>query len=104
MSSVIRDVRRVGTELLLTAEGRLDGVHAFEFQETLLQAIETTDQKVVIDFAGVSYVSSLGLRAVLVVAKVLQNSNGRVCISAMQNPVREVFAISGFDKIIEVLD
>ena len=104
MSTVIGNVRRVGTELSLVAEGRLDGPHALEFQESLLQAIEVTDERVVIDFSQVSYISSAGLRAVLVVAKVLQRRKGTLCIFAAQSSVRDIFAISGFDRIVEIFD
>lgn len=52
------------------------------------------------DLSGVSYVSSAGLRAVLVVAKRLSKDGYAFSVCGHSGPVAEVFRISGFEKII----
>ena len=104
MASTIVHVRRADDGLFLVAEGRLDGTQGSEFQDAMFRAIELTDQRVVLDLAGVSYISSAGLRALLVVGKDLQKRNARLSLVAMQNSVGEAFALSGFDRIFEIFD
>ena len=104
MTTTIAHIRRADDELLLVVEGRLDSTQGSEFQDALSRAIEITDQRVVLDLAEVSYISSAGLRALLVVGKDLQKRNARLSLVAMQSSVREVFALSGFDKIFEISD
>ena len=50
------------------------------------------------------YISSAGLRLVLVVAKRLKQDNGQLLLCGMQSHIREVFDISGFLAILNVAD
>jgi stage II sporulation protein AA (anti-sigma F factor antagonist) len=56
----------------------------------------------VLDFAGLDYISSAGLRMVLVVAKRLKQESGLLVLCGMQPHVHEVFDISGFLAILNV--
>ena len=59
-------------------------------------------KNLVLDFAALDYISSAGLRMVLVVAKRLKGEGGQLVLSGMQPHVREVFDISGFLAILNV--
>ena len=93
---------RQGEALIAMAEGRVDGANALEFQEALEAAISPDDTGVVLDFEGISYISSAGLRVVLLVAKTLQKQNAKMAVCSLSDSIREIFEISGFDKIIPV--
>ena len=56
------------------------------------------------DFAGVEYVSSVGLRVLMLTAKQVTAQNGRIVIAALTPVVFEVFQISRFDLIFSVFD
>ena len=56
----------------------------------------------VLDFEGISYISSAGLRVVLLVAKTLQKQKAKMAVCSLSESIREIFEISGFDKIIPV--
>ena len=58
--------------------------------------------QLVLDFAALDYISSAGLRLVLVLAKRLKQERGRLVLCAMQPHVHEVFDISGFLAILDV--
>ena len=60
----MRTERQDGT-LVAEVEGRIDGVTAAEFEDTMKSAISEEDAAVIMDLEGVSYVSSAGLRAIL---------------------------------------
>ena len=56
------------------------------------------------DFAGVEYVSSVGLRVLMLAAKQVKAQNGRIVIAALTQVVSEVFQISRFDLVFSVFD
>ena len=97
-------IERDGETLVAKAEGRLDGTNAQEFQGELTAAIDETDRAVILDLEHLSYISSAGLRVILLTAKALQRTNAELVVCSLSDPIREVFAISGFDKIIKVRD
>ena len=68
-----------------------------------LPIMRTPDvRQLVLDFAALDYISSAGLRLVLVLAKRLKQERGRLVLCAMQPHVHEVFDISGFLAILDV--
>ena len=90
--------------LVVMTEGRVDGTNATEFQDALTGAIQDGGAGVVLDFENLSYISSAGLRVILMVAKDLRRQGTRFAACSLIAPVRDVFVISGFDKIIPIHD
>ena len=82
--------------------GRLDFAAAAEFQKSLEQAIAARPRALVLDCAGLEYVSSAGLRALLVAARAAKGASAAFCACALVPGVREVFDVSGFSRIIDV--
>ena len=96
------NTERMEGVLVAKAWARIDGANARDFEKAMKGAIGKSDGAVVIDFEDLSYISSAGLRALLVIAKNLQNRDTAFAICALADPVRAVFEISGFDKIIAI--
>ncbi len=88
--------------LIAKTSGRIDGTNARDFQNAIESAIERNDSAVMLDLAQLSYISSAGLRVILLTARMLQRQDTNFSISSMQDSIREVFEISGFDKIIQI--
>ena len=65
---------------------------------------ETGTPTVAIDLSGIEYISSVGLRALMVAAKKCKHAEGKLVVAALQPVVLEVFQISKFDKIIPIFD
>ena len=85
-------------------EGRMDFDAAPGFQEAI-ERVMTGPAKppaVVVDGAALEYVSSAGLRAVLLAARAAQRAAIPFALCALQPAVREVFELSGFSRIISV--
>ena len=95
---------REGANLIVDVEGRVDGTNAMDFQSALEGAIQQSDQGVIMDMGQLQYISSAGLRVILLVAKSLQKQNAKLLGCSLSESVREIFAISGFDKIVPVHD
>ena len=93
--------RQNGT-LIARADGRIDGANAREFQVALESAIDPTDSNVILDLENLSYISSAGLRVILMTAKSLQRQKAKFVICSLSASIKEVFQISGFDRIIPI--
>ncbi|WP_159349831.1 STAS domain-containing protein [Roseomonas harenae] len=89
---------REGATTIAALEGRLDTATAAATEEKLIALLDQGG--VVADMTGVRYVSSAGLRVLLKTAKQARTRNVGFSVCGLQPAVREVFEISGFDKII----
>ena len=88
--------------LIAKADGRIDGTNAREFQEALETVIKASDKVMTLDLERLSYISSAGLRVILLAAKELCQQDTKFAVCSLSNSIREVFEISGFDQIIPV--
>lgn len=88
--------------LVISVTGRIDGLNAQEFHENLDKEIGGSDNPVVLDLEKLSYISSAGLRSILLVAKTLQGRNTKFMLCSLPDSIKEIFEIAGFDKIINV--
>ena len=95
---------RKGEVLVAQTVDRVDGANAHEFQDALQGVIEDSDRAVILDMEQLTYISSAGLRVILLIARTLQRQDGSLVVCSLSGLVREVFEISGFDKIIQTHD
>ena len=91
-----------GEVLILTADGRLDADTAGGVQGQIDALIDGGETRLLLDLTKLDYVSSAGLRVLLITAKRLDGSNGRFAICGLSDNVAEVFTVSGFDTIIDI--
>jgi anti-anti-sigma factor len=91
--------RRVGGTIILAPVGRLELTNAEACKEILLRAVAAADRAVVLDLAQLEYISSAGLRSLMIAIKTAKARSVGVGIAAMQPVVREIFKISRFDLV-----
>jgi len=97
--------KQEGRAVVLSPAGRIDHSHAEEFQQALaphLRDCVKDGAPLVIDFSGVNYISSIGLRALMVAIKQVKAQGGRMVLAALTPLVLEVFKISRFDMLFEI--
>lgn len=94
--------RNAGAVHIASLEGQLNSNNSAEAESELL-ALATPGARMLLDFTRLDYISSAGLRVVLVLAKRLRKLEGKLVLCGMQDHVREVFDISGFLAILEVV-
>lgn len=82
--------------------GTLDTTSAPDVGSELENRIGAGDSKIIVDLAGVEFVSSAGLRILLVAAKKLRASGGDLAVCSLNETVQEVFDMSGFSSILKV--
>lgn len=88
---------------VLTATGRIDQASADAFLSALqahLALCNADASPLLLDFSGVTYISSVGLRALMMAARQAKASQGKIAITNLQPMVSEVFAIARFDLVI----
>lgn len=90
-----------GDHLTLALEGRLDTMTAPEFQEKVLELLPGI-KAVDIDLAGVDYVSSAGLRALLFLQKACGRTDAQMTVHNVTPAVLDVFEMTGFDKMLHL--
>jgi anti-sigma B factor antagonist len=91
--------------LIMDLSGRLDSNTSPEFEEKLLGLIrEPETDKVVLDFAGLDYISSAGLRVLLKASREIKDQEGKLVLCNLKDYIREVFEVSGFVSILPISD
>jgi len=86
----------------LKASGRIDSSTAARFEQVLLAQLADRGQSVLVDLGAVDFVSSAGLRVFLVGARRIRGSAVSLVLCAMDDNIRRVFAMSGFDRILQI--
>ena len=87
---------------VIQLQGRLDNATSQAFEANALGVIGAGGRSLLIDLAGLDYISSAGLRVALTVAKRMKAAGGRLGFCSPSPPVAEVFEISGVDAIVEI--
>ncbi len=87
---------------VMAFEGRLDTQTSPDAQQQLFQLIEEGGTKILVNLEKLEYISSAGLRVLLMVAKQLKATEGELRVCGLNDVVKEVFDISGFDMILPI--
>ena len=97
--------RRVGDTVIATPTGRIDHQSASSFEAALAPLVTEAGARrgpLVLDFSGIEYISSVGLRVLMVAAKQMREHHAPFLVAALQGVVAEIFAISRFDRVLTV--
>lgn len=95
---------RQGEIVILNPVGRINNDTSPEFQTRLLTAVGSAATTVLIDFSGVEYISSAGLRALMMASKQSKATNGRLAVAGLTPMVKEIFSISRFSLVVQVFE
>jgi len=98
------EISRNGSAVIATPKGRVDGMNAAEFADSLSSAVSAEDLHLLVDLSELSYISSAGLRVILSQAKAMHGKEGKLELCAAAENVLEVLKISGFDQILSIHD
>jgi len=88
--------------LNLVLEGRLDTTTAPQLQDVLIPAFDES-KEIMLDFADISYVSSAGLRVLLVGQKTAKAKNGSMTLKGVSQEIMEVFDMTGFADMLTIV-
>jgi anti-sigma B factor antagonist len=97
--------RHVADTVIATPAGRIDHRSAAQFEAALMPLVADATARrgsIVLDFSAIEYISSVGLRVLMIAAKQMREHEGRLLVASLQGVVAEIFAISRFDRILTV--
>lgn len=87
---------------IMNLTGRLDALGAPQLEEQGRAAICAGTCRLLLDLEKIEYISSAGLRSLLVLAKACAAAGGRLVLCSLAPMVMEVMRMSGFDNIIKI--
>ena len=96
-------VENRGDVVILAPRHRVDTNNSPEVEKVVFENIGDGEGKMVIDFSQVDYISSAGLRVILKATKALKREEGKMMLCDMQDYVKEVFEIAGFDSFLTIV-
>ena len=91
-----------GEIYILKLNGRLDSITSHKLEEKFLSLLNKDEKKVVVNCSQLNYISSAGLRVLLMVSKRLRSTDGKIVLASLQDQVKEVFDIAGFSSIFTI--
>ena len=97
--------RQFADTLIAAPAGRIDHQSATQFEAALMPLVADSAAhhgSLVLDFSAIDYISSVGLRVLMVAGKQMREQQARLVVAALQGVVAEIFAISRFDRVLTV--
>ena len=98
---------RRGKVMVVLASGRIDFAGAEAFRTAITPHLDecvNLGGALLLDLGGVDYISSAGLRELLIAAKRVGGSKGRMMVCQLQPMVKEVVRISRFDLVLSITE
>lgn len=91
-----------GNLLAVHLKGRLDAHTSKAFEERLIPPIDQGHKRILVDFSQVDYISSAGLRVLLLAARKLDEVGGQIGLCGLKPAIKTVFDIAGFSGIFPI--
>lgn len=88
-------------ELTLSVKGRIDTITSKDLDKEINNEIGNFES-LILDFTDLEYISSAGLRVLIATQKKLKTENIPFVIKNVDDSVKEIFRMSGFDKILKI--
>jgi anti-sigma B factor antagonist len=88
--------------VIITIAGSIDSKTAGELQSQIMGQVMGA-QKVIIDFAQVDYLSSAGLRLLLMVYRQLKAHEGIVVLTGLSEEIQDVMSMTGFINFFQIM-
>jgi anti-anti-sigma factor len=100
--SVQIHTNKEGNGTVVQLQGKVDATSAPSVEQALVSVIDQGEKRLVLDCAGLDFISSAGLRSLLLAVKKMKAAGGGISLAALQPNVKEVFDISGFSALFTI--
>ena len=95
-------IEYVGIVPIINLSGRLDTITAPALDAELVSFLVEPRPRILLDLAGVTYISSAGLRSILYLVKHTSANGGRLGVFAAAPHIMELIEISGFPSLLDL--
>ncbi len=89
---------------ILELVGRIDNVTSADMESKINAALDGSPSALVLDFSGITFVSSIGLRVLLMASKRCRKQNAALALHSVAPPVVELFGVSGLQAFFPVYE
>ena len=96
------EITQTDNQVTVTLEGRLDTVTSSEFEKKLTPYLSMQAVELIMDCTAMEYISSAGLRVVLMAHKSITAKGGRFIVRNLSKEVLSVFDMTGFSRILTI--
>ncbi len=99
------EITEIKTPPVITLElkGRMDAITSDQLDGTISTLLAQRETQFVIDFSQLEYISSSGLRVLLMAAKKLKNADGQLILCSLNDHIKTIFDISGFSSVFSIV-
>ena len=96
--------RREGPVLVFDFFGRLDDITTPLAAYQVESAIQEGEKRILLNFTGLHYINSEGLRMLLTGLKMMREREGKFLLACLQPPIKKILQVAGFDKMFVFYD
>ena len=90
--------------VFIAIKGRLDADTSPQAEKVVKEALDGQTTRILFNLASLEYLSSAGLRVLLGAAKEMRRKDGKIVLCALNEFVKEIFEVSGFQSLIPIAD
>lgn len=87
---------------ILSIEGRLDTVNAHKFESAIQELLKEEIKNIIINCEGMTYISSSGLRSLILLQKSIVYKSGSLILEAMKPDIRKIFDLTGCTTLFTI--
>lgn len=95
------NIKTDGNIVIISIEGSIDSKTAGDLQSQIMEKVSETNN-VLLDLTKVDYVSSAGLRVLLMIYRQIKSKNGKVILVGVSEEIRDVMSMTGFINFFEI--
>lgn len=91
-----------GKETIISLSGQLDTLTSPDFEKEINTILDGDTQKVILDGANLTYISSAGLRLLIILQKRMAAKGGSFVLRNIQNSIMDIFKVTGFSSFLTI--
>jgi len=99
---MVFSIEEKGEVIIIRLDKRIDSSNADELEKGIEKIVKDGKKKILFDFSGTDYISSAGLRVLLLTVKNTKKTGGKVALCSLKPFVMEVFVTAGFNQIFSI--
>lgn len=96
------EITRKESAVVVAIDGRLDTVHAKEFETAIAPLLQDKEIEIVVDCEKMAYISSSGLRTFMLLLKASKANNNKLVLEKMNAEIKSVFDMTGFSNLFVI--
>ena len=100
--SLIDAVRKIGEDIVVDVSGEIDLECSSDFQSELLKVLDEKPRKLVINFAGVTYMDSSGIASLVKLLSHVRRTGMGLAFACVGGKVKNIFEITRLDKVFDI--